>query len=441
MKSIKSITEPGRTIPVMAETEVLVIGGGPAGLSAAISAARMGVETMLVERYGCFGGNITLSAVEPPSWYRQPNTVEAGGIAFELEERMVKLGATQKCMFDSIGLSLDTEIFKYMADGIIKENGIIPLFHCMGVYPYMEGNTVKGVITESKSGRTVILAQRVIDCTGDGDIAYYAGAPYEKGDANDGKLMGATLVFGTSGVDIKKFEEFVEQHPDIRDPHTLKALYHPFVKAAENGEWPHVSKRMFFNSLTYAGEATGLNHVFIPDVDGTNVWDMTRAEIEGRQHVLDSIKVLKKYQPGFENCKLRTFAMCVGFRETRRITGGYTITREDILNEARFEDSIGIFPVYLDGLGVVIIPDTGIYFQVPYRIILPQKVENLLVAGRCISGTRDAVPTTRQMNFCSVTGQGAGVAAALSIKDNVSLRGINISKLQESIKKQGVRIA
>jgi hypothetical protein len=156
--------------------------------------------------------------------------------------------------------------------------------------------------------------------------------------------------------------------------------------------------------------------------------------------VLDAIAVLRKYQPGFERCRLRTFGTSVGFRETRRIMGEYAISRDDIMNQARFDDSVGVFPVYLDGLGMVVIPDSDTYFQVPYRIVVPKGIENLLVGGRCISCTRDAVPTTRQMNFCSLTGQAAGVAAALSMKERSSPRTLAVGKLQDSIRKQGVRI-
>ena len=442
MSNGKYVNEPARKIPVMTETDVLVVGGGPAGLSAAVASARMGVQTMLMERYGCLGGNITLSQVEALSWYRHPNTVEAGGIGVEFENRMKELGGAQTVKLGWIGTCVDADIFKYMADQIVEDSGIIPLYHSMAVSVLMEGKEIYGIITEGKSGRNAILAKRVIDCTGDADLAFYAGAPYEKGD-KDGRLMGGSMVFGASGVNTEKLMEFANQNPEMLSPYTLAGISEPFKKAAENGEWPYKGRggsHVMWHTLTTAGEATGLNMGGMFEVDGTDVWQLTKAEIKGREQAMKAIDVLRKYQPGFENCKLRTTAMSVGLRETRRIIGDYLLSKDDIMNQARFEDSIGIFPVFYDGLGAIVLPDTGAYLQVPYRILLPQKVENLLVAGRCISSKRDAIPTTRQMMCCSLTGQAAGIAAALSVRERRSPREVGIEKLQKAIRDQGVRI-
>ena len=168
--------------------------------------------------------------------------------------------------------------------------------------------------------------------------------------------------------------------------------------------------------------------------------DLTRAEIEGRQQAIWALAALKKYTPGSINAKLRTFGSSVGVRESRKIVGEYNITGQDVKNEARFEDSIGIFPEFLDIFSLAIIPTTGRYFQVPYRIMVPQKVENLLVVGRCVAGDKISHAATRQMMCCTVTGQGAGVAAAISIKDNVTCKKLDIKRVQKALKKQGVRI-
>jgi hypothetical protein len=180
--------------------------------------------------------------------------------------------------------------------------------------------------------------------------------------------------------------------------------------------------------------------VVLYGIDPTDVWDITKAEIQGRQQVIWALGALKKYTPGFEKARLRTFGSTLGTRESRKIVGQYNISERDVRNEARFEDSIGICPEFLDGYGVVIIPTTGRYFQVPYGIMLPLKVENLLVAGRCVAGDQISHAVTRQMVCCAVTGQGAGVAAAVSIKDNVTCRTVDISKVQNGLKKQGVRV-
>lgn len=446
MTEMKYITEPAREIPVFAKVDVLVVGGGPAGLSAAIAASRMGMETMLVEKYGCFGGNITVCAVEPPSWYRMPKTVESKTVLSEIESRAVQSGISQPCMHNppGLGMSHDADRFKIVCDEMVEENKVEPLLHCMGAYPIMEGNEIKGVFTESKSGRMAILAKRVIDCTGDGDIACYAGVPYEKGDAYDGRLMGTTLVFGASGIDVNAFRQYVSNFSDtVNNPYTLEGLWMPFKEAIDCGEMPGYKRfDIKYNQLTEAGEATAINGVSWWDgkFDGTNVKNLTFAEMYLRKRVLYILDILKKHQKGFENAKLRTFAMQVGVRETRRIRGEYTLSRFDTIHQAKFSDSIGVFPVHSDGLGTIIVPDSDAYFEVPYGITVPKAVENMLVAGRCISGTRASVATTREMNFCSITGQGAGVAAAISILDQVNPRNINIGKLQAALVKQDIRI-
>ena len=176
------------------------------------------------------------------------------------------------------------------------------------------------------------------------------------------------------------------------------------------------------------------------EIDGTDVLSLTRSEIRLRKEALEVLRRLRLYGEGFENAKLRNFVTSVGIRETRRIVGGYTLTTKDIYERGRFEDTIGIFPVYADGEGVKEIPFTDAYFQVPYRILVPQGVENLLAAGRCISGERSAVPTTRQMDFCMVTGQAAGAACALSIRQDVAVRDVDIPKLQKELVRQGLRV-
>jgi hypothetical protein len=217
-------------------------------------------------------------------------------------------------------------------------------------------------------------------------------------------------------------------------------LVEPFDKAKEAGEIPKdVCMRSYWGNFTDAGEITSMNAIHMPNVDPTDVWDLTKAEIEGRQQVMWAVDALKKYTPGFETARLRTIGASLGTRESRKIRGEYELTGHDVLNEARFDDSIGIFPEFLDGNKIAIMPSTGRYFQVPYGIIVPQKIENLLVAGRCVAGDKTSHAATRQMMCCAVTGQGAGVAAAVSLKDGARFREIDISKVQRILTDQGVR--
>ncbi|MFW6343757.1 MAG: FAD-dependent oxidoreductase, partial [Sediminispirochaetaceae bacterium] len=322
---MKEIKEKGRSIPVIAEADVVVVGGGPAGLAAALASAREGVETLLIERYGFFGGNISQAMVESLVWYRHEKTVEAGGIGRELEEFTAELGGTYPDS-ESTGLLLDADMFKCAADTLLQEAGVVPLLHCFVVDAVMEGGAVRGVVTESKSGRGAILAKQVIDASGDADVAALAGAPFHIAPKNE--LMSVTAGFGISGVDVAKFREHVKAHPGkIGDwaPATEEKEYglfsayftDVFRKAREEGVIPaDVPLEGYWHALTDAGEATGLNVVRIFEVDPTNVWDLTRAEIEGRKQVLWALKALQAYQPGFEHAKLRTIGSSIGVRES-----------------------------------------------------------------------------------------------------------------------------
>ena len=447
---MKYIDEVKKKIPVIAETDVLVVGGGPSGLSAAISAAREGMTTILIERFGSFGGNITQSMVESIAWYRHENTVEAGGLNLEFEERAKAIGGTMDDP-ESIGELLDTELFKVVADDMILESGVKPLLHALAVDVIMDGATIKGIITESKSGRGAILAKRVIDATGDADIAFHAGAPYKISPAN--QRMAVTTNFAISGVNKDEFLEYMKNNPgkisdwatettgkedDLYSPYIVE----PFLKAKRAGEIPEDARieSYWSGGITESGEVTNLNAVHIFNIDPTNVWDLTKAEIEGRKQALLAIDALRKYMPGFKKAKLRNFACSIGTRESRKVVGMYELTGDDVRNEARFDDSIGACPEFLDAYGIVILPTTGRYFHVPYRVTVPQNVDNLLVAGRSISSDRIAFSATRQMVCCAITGQAVGVAASISIKDSVSCRKINIQKVQKILENRGVRV-
>jgi ribulose 1,5-bisphosphate synthetase/thiazole synthase len=451
---MKQIKEMPRVVPVMAETDVMVVGSGPAGLAAALGAAREGVKTMLVERYGCFGGVITQVGVEGIAWYRHEGTIDSEGVGIEFEKRAREIGGPRKEP-QSQSEALDADVFKYVADKLVQEAGVIPLLHCLAVEAVMEGDTIKGIITESKSGRQAILAKRVVDATGDADIACLAGAPYHKMPKDE--IMGVSVMFSCAGVKKERFLEYVKANPstygdwsknwkmkttgkedDLFSPYLIE----PFNQAREDGMIPRdlTSIGGTWSTLTDAGEATNLNMIYMLGYDCTDVWDLTKAEIEGRHQAMLAIEVLRKYVPGFENAKLRNFGMTLGARDSRKIIGRYNMTEHDVRNQARFEDSIGIFPEFLDGYGVVIIPTTGRYFQVPYGVMVPQKVGNLLVAGRCVAGDKISHAAIRSMMCCTVTGQGAGVAAAVSVKDDVTCSTVDIKRVQKALEKQRVRV-
>jgi hypothetical protein len=452
---LKTIHENGRDIPVFAETDVLVAGGGPSGLAAAIAASRAGAETLLVERYGCFGGVITQVGVEGFAWYRHEKTIEAGGLVPEFENKFVELaGPNPECQSES--QALDAEMFKYVADRMVLEAGVRPLLHSVAVGTILEGGILKGIIAESKSGRFAVLAKRVIDCTGDADIAALAGAPFTM--APKDQLMSVTVMFHCRGVDTRRFREYVvnEMKPTYKDwggywsitttgkEDDLFSPYFekPFVEAVRDGLIPkdeNVSLGGTWSSVTDNGDVTQLNVVFISNIDCTNVEDLTKAEMTGRRNALYCIEVLRRKVPGFEKARLRNFGMTLGTRESRKIEGHYCLSQKDVMEEGRFDDAIAIFPEFIDGAGYLIKPTTGRYYQIPYGCILPKKIDNLLVAGRAMSGDRIAHVSFRNMACCVATGQGAGVAAAVSIHDQVPVSQVNIKNVQKNLEKQGVR--
>jgi len=207
---MKQIREAARKIPVLADTDVLVVGSGPGGLAAALAASREGVRTILLERYGCFGGNITQAGVESIAWYRHEGTIDIQGIGIEFEQRAKQMGATEPEP-QSRSEALDTELFKIVADTLVQEADILPILHCMAVDAVMEGDAIRGIITESKSGRQAILAKRVIDATGDADIANLAGAPWRMAPKDE--LLGVTVSFSLKGVGRNRFLSHVRSNP------------------------------------------------------------------------------------------------------------------------------------------------------------------------------------------------------------------------------------
>ena len=330
-----------------------------------------------------------------------------------------------------------------MADELVKAHGITPLYHCLGTIPYIVDGKVCGVITESKSGRCVVLAQRVVDCTGDGDMAARAGAPFEMGNAAQRGLAPGTLKFFATDVDIEKVEAAMDSDPLSRDPYVHKLFYSVFARAAAAGEEPIPNTRPVFHYTPVPPSEINVNLAASDwTLDGTDVLSLTESEIKQRTAVQRLFELFQKYgaPDGLDQAKLGYFAMSVGVRETRRIRASYVLTDQDILNGARFDDTVGIFPIYMDGEGVKVIPFTEAYFQIPFRILIPQGTVNLLCAGRHISCTRSSVPATRQMDFCMTTGQAAGVASALSILGGCESAKVEISVVQKELERQGLRV-
>jgi ribulose 1,5-bisphosphate synthetase/thiazole synthase len=446
--------EPARAIDIVHETDVLVVGSGPGGLAAALAAARTGVSVTLLERFGCFGGNLTVVGVEGFAWYRHSQTVEANGIGREFEERAKAMGAAVP-ESQSLSYEIDSEGFKLVADALVQEAGIHPMLHRMFVAPIMNGDTITGVIVESKAGREAILAKRTIDATGDADVAHRAGAPTHTTPVE--QMQAASVMFHLAGVDKKAFLAGVQHDPQtykdwatgewqIETSGKEDAMFSPFLKkpfaqAIRDGVIPpHLNTIAgTWGAMHDTGELTYMNLVHLAGCDGTDPDSLTKFEIEGRKQAMLAIEALRRYTPGCDGARLRNFGMTIGIRDTRKIDAHYNMTEHDVREQARFDDSVGIYPEFIDGYGVLILPTTGRYMHVPYRCMLPKRIQNLLVTGRAIGGDRIAHAATRNMACCAVAGQGAGIAAALSIRNGKPLDEIDIGQLQAQLQRQGVR--
>jgi hypothetical protein len=325
------------------------------------------------------------------------------------------------------------------------------------VAPILDDGVVQGVIVESKSGREAILAERVIDATGDADVAARAGAPTHKTPREE--MMAVSVMFSMTGVNKRRFIEQVKADPQTYKDWTGNGewnietsgkednlfspfLRKPFKQAVAAGIIPSSLSTIAgtWGAISDQGDLTYLNLVHLPQIDGTDARDLTVGEMEGRRQAILAVEALRHFMPGCEDAKLRNFGMTLGVRDTRKIDALYNMTDADVRQQGRFEDSIGIFPEFVDGYGILLLPTTGRYFHVPYRSLVPKGVANLIVAGRCTGGDKVSHAATRNMMCCAVSGQGAGVAAAISLQAGESFEHLDIARVQTELKRQGARI-
>jgi len=440
--SANSIREPERDLPVRGEYDVVVLGGGPAGIAAAATAAGLGRKTLLVERYGFLGGMGTAAGVTTfcglhANVHGEHRQV-VHGIADELLDRIDRLGGLNQphVSFGKIqAQAYDTAAYKCAADDLLIGKDVDILFHALGAGAVMEpDDTIRALIVETKSGRVAIIGRSFIDCSGDGDLAAWAGAPYERGDGAGGMLY-PTMMFRLNGVDPAAAGEAWTTIPALMEDAEKRGLKFPRKGVVIRPQKNPIEWRV---NVTQMKKADG------SALDGTDADELTAGEIEGRRQVMQFFEFLKREAPGFANAYVVDTPPQIGIRETRRVTGAYQLSGEDVLSCASFPDTIGVngWPIEAHTAGRVewrwpAIPQSRGFCHLPYRMLVPQKVRNLLVAGRCASMTHEGQSAARVSGPCFVMGQAAGSAAHLSLAGNSALSEISIDALQGLLERNG----
>jgi 2-polyprenyl-6-methoxyphenol hydroxylase-like FAD-dependent oxidoreductase len=439
----KMVREPARDVRVFKEADVVVVGGGPAGIAAAVASARNGAQTILLERYGHLGGLASgglVTLIMPMS--DGTNTPQISGICQEvidrldaagaaLHPRMEDLGSVKAelvdywrnysfCVIDGkirLSVFMDPEILKCILNDMAEEASVKLLLHSLFVNALVDDETVKGIVFESKSGRQALLGKVVIDATGDGDVYASAGAPFDSRMNPDDRSSRLAFVFRIGNIDPEKYFGFRKSHPQT---------HNELLKELEN-------LRGFTMFIRTSREDVIWVNNNVPHLNGLSVEDLTRLEVDGRNRMRITHDFLKKRMPGFENSFIIDTASQIGVRCSRRLIGEYVITAPEIRSGVVFPDTIMMGPDFRHDFS----PDYP-HWHVPYRALVPRKVKNLLAAGRCISTDIVANDLLSPIQYCFATGQAAGTAAAIAVKDKVDTAQVDIKKLQKRLSEQKV---
>jgi hypothetical protein len=450
---MKYIIEKTKKIPVVEDVDVLVVGGGTAGAIAGIAAGRMKVTTLIIEQFGFLGGSQT-GALVTPMMHNQVNGIQLNpGIGMEVMERLKLTGDTGG---DNSGW-FNAEMLKYVLDDFVAEAGVRVRFYTFASDAIVEKEKIKGVIVESKSGRQAILAKQVIDCTGDADIAVRAGVPYASGRDEDGMNQAMSLRFHLGNINLVRFCDFMnkiapekgfEQQPTHLHTASVWGTDWALVPYFERGVREGILERSdgdYFQLFSVPGRPHELSFNcprISQRVKGYEVTDLTNAQQLGRKKIRRLLAFMRKFFPGFEQAYIVFTAPMVGVRESRRIKGEYILTIDDIVNARKFSDPVARnnYPVDIHnpkGTGTKfhyqMKPDQ--YHEIPYRCLLPLKIDNLLVAGRCISATFEAQSSIRIQSNCYAFGEAAGIAAALCVKKKTIPRKLEYQWMKKHLPK------
>jgi hypothetical protein len=445
-----AIAEPGRQTPVYGEFDVVVVGGGPAGIMAATAAARSGLSVVLLERYGYLGGAGTAGGLSTfcglHARVHGEDRQVIHGLADDLLDRLAKLdGLAHPHLTINDGIlaqAFDISAYKIAADELVTGAGARILFHALAVGLVMAaGDRIDAVLIESKSGRNAVRGRVFIDATGDGDVSAWAGVPFEKSPGING-MMYPSLMFRINGVDLRAAGD--------RPWRTVERL---MTAAEQAGTHKFPRKKPIVrpqrNPLEWRANLTQLSNPDGSAIDGTDIDQLTRGELQGRQQALDAFTFIRDNAPGFGDSYIVDLAPQIGIRETRRIVGVYQLTEDDVLDCADFADTIGVngWPVESHVAGTVEFrwqraggpgSQTSRGFnQLPLRMMLQGVVANLYVIGRCASMTHGAQSAARVTGPCFAMGEAAGTAAGLALQAGVSCGAIDVTELQQCLERGG----
>lgn len=417
----------------MKQYDLIIVGGGFAGVSAAIEGAKGGLDVLLVEKYNCLGGAAASSLVLPfmTYWTTTPETGErkylTGDLFLEIVNELKAVGGMSNDKY------FDEELLKLVLNRMCQKYGVSLLFNTVVTNVNRVDNKIVSIDALGKSARLTLSADRYVDATGDAELSMLAGCDAVVGRESDGLCQPMTLCFRMGGVDKEKFAE------------SRKAINPLYKEFQEKG----LIRNPRENVLIFGNMNDGVLHfntTRVVKMDPTDPFDVTAAEIEAREQVYEIHKFLKENIEGFENSRVLSTALQIGIRESRKIVGEYTLTVEDLKSLARFDDGIATSNYEIDihnpegsGTTLYYFPK-GAYYEIPYRCLVPKGMENLLVAGRCISSTHEAQASYRIMPFCAELGQVAGVAATVAKKNGSSLAGVDVKEVRSILREKGFAI-